>query len=87
MRTSKKGKTTITKTGKGTYTISTETTTMSIITDMVSLIVVCVILYIFGGKSIIWDTLAIVLIFIFACSFAPKGKRLTKEELIKELEE
>ena len=89
MRTFKeaKGRTTITKTGKGTYTISTETPIMSIITDIVSLVVVCVILCLFGGKSMIWDVFAIVFIFLFARSFAPKRKRLTKEELIKELEE
>lgn len=89
MRTFKeaKGRTTITKVGKGVYSINTETLTKSIITDMVSLVVVCVILYLFGGKSMIWDAFAIVLILLFARSFVPKCKRLTKEELIKELEE
>lgn len=87
MRTFKQGKTTITKTGKNTYKIDTLTPTTSIITDIVSLIVACIILYLFGGKSIIWDTLAIVLIFILACSCVPEPKIITKEELIKELEE
>lgn len=87
MKAFKNGKTTITKTGKDTYKINTVTPTTSIVTDIVSLIVACVILYLFGGKSIIWDTLAIVLIFILVCSCVPEPKIMTKEELIKELEE
>lgn len=83
----KQGKTTIRKVGDKTYEIQTESTLQSIVSDIVSLIVVYIILSEFLGKSLIFDLFAVGLVVLYFCYSFRGRKYMTKEELLKEIEE